>query len=203
MTAILAPAPARIASPPGRNRRCCPGRAANAGKPFPVAPAPGIVRIAGTNAGRPRTSEASAMVRPDPSAALTLARSAVLYIPSIPDVSDIAQLAPPTRSGRMTGNRRSTGTPKTPPRKPEKPSAKPLPLQLLALSAEKCLSRLMRPKPVAPNAAVSTTPPGMPKRNNQFPAPEAIAQNGFRAIFLKYFRLSVDIPRNSWYNEDT
>lgn len=172
MTAIRVPAPARIASPPRRRQQSGRGLAANVGRPSPAAPAPGIVRIAGTNAGRPRTSEASAMVRPGPSAALTLARSAVLHTPSIPDVSDIAQLVPPTRSGRMTGSNPADGRPKTPPRQSAKPSAKPPLPQLPALSAAKCLSRPTHQLHAAPNAAVSTMPPGMPKRNNKFPAPE-------------------------------
>lgn len=176
--AILAPAPALIASPPGRKRRSCRGLAANAGRHSPAAPAPGIAQIAGTNAGRLRTSEASAMVRPDLSAALTPARSAVLYTPSIPDASDIAQLVPPTRSGRMTENRLSAGTPKTLPRKPVKPSAKPPLPRLLALSAGRCLSRQIRQKHAAQNVAASTVLPGMPKRNNQFPPRRTRGQKG-------------------------
>lgn len=172
MTAIRAPAPARIASPPGGKRRSCRGLAANVGRPFPAAPAPGIARSAGTNAGRPRTADASATDRPDLSAAPTPARSAGSSTLSIPVSSDIAQPAPPMRPGKTTGSKPAAGTPKMEVRQSVRPSERlPLPPSL-ALSAGKCLSRRTHQRPAAQSAAAPTALHGLPKRNNKFPAPE-------------------------------
>ena len=158
MTATLVPAPARIASPPGRNRRCCRGLAANVGRPSPAAPAPGIARIAVRNAEVTQPPATGAAAHHGPSEAQTYARYAGLNTLSTAHASGIAQNAHRPDTAKSIASTPNAGMLKTPPRKSARLSAPRRTPKFPALSAGKCLSRLTHRSPVARNADVSITP---------------------------------------------
>lgn len=156
-TAIRAPAPARIASPPESARPLQRAPVASAallsGLGRPPNSAPSVWRSG--RKSRPPGADA-----PEPSApwaAQIDARFAAQTTLSNPADKNIAQRVPPRRSGKRTDSSPGNGTLKTQPRRTAKLSVKRPAPPLPALSAGKCLSRQTPQKPVARNAAKKTT----------------------------------------------
>lgn len=158
MTAIRGPAPARIASPPRRRQQSGRGLAANAGRHSPVAPAPGIARIAVRNAERTPPPGTGAAGHHAPLEAQTSARYAALNTSSTALVSGIAPNVPRSDTVKSIASTPNAGMLKTPHRKSARLSALRRTPKFHASSVGKCLFRPTHPLHAARNAAVSITP---------------------------------------------